>query len=356
MIVLARPSRADLDELVHQTHSFLWWYADLTTQSGDALVLIWSVGLPFLPTRADQRSAGPRAALSLALYREGRPDFFLLQDYGAANHSIDLGSGPLGDGQLGATVIRSRASSGVIELGVRLDESIPSSRRRLTGSLSLSGPEYATQEDSGAAPHLWTPRVVHGEARAELVLGQERVELHGAGYFDSNFGRTPLQSQQIARWLWGRVAFPDRTFAYYRTEGSEGRVETRIISQGAEDAGNVCSGDLRMARLQRSVFGLQAPRQVAFRAGGRTVSLELCPPVDDGPFYQRFLVHGRDQGGRTGRGVAEVVLPGRLDVPWQRPFLRMRTHVVGGPNSIWLPLFSGARRGRVGRMLGLEAR
>jgi hypothetical protein len=351
--VLASPSPSALPALLRHPEGFSWWYVDLTTPAGDGLVLIWSLGLPFLPPPPTV-TAAPRAArpaLSLAVYRRGRPDLYLLQDYGEASARVSLGRDVLGSGRLGETTFDAEIADDRLELRVRLDEPVPGTERRLTGSITLSGPACAAVEDRSEAQHLWAPRVLHGVARAALRLGQERVDLEGAGYFDSNFSRVPLRSQGIARWLWGRITFPDRTLAYYRTEGDDGQSATRILSQGLADPGQSRSGVLQTGNVKRGVFGVRSPRRVGFDFDDVRVMLELGQPVDDGPFYQRFLVRGRDGRGQLGHGIAEVVVPGSLDRPWQRPFIRMRTHVVGGQNSFWLPLFSGTRQGRIRRLL-----
>lgn len=352
MIALTSPSPAALLEVLNESTGFLWWYADLTTPAGDGLVLIWSLGLPFLPDRAEAQRPAGRPALSLATYRNGRSDFYLLQDYGRAACPVSIGSDRLGGGRLCQTIFRTVVRDEELELHVELDEPVPGSSGHLTGSFTLSGKAYPAPTADTEAVHLWAPLAVHASAQASLVLGTERIELSGAGYFDSNFSRAPLADQGIARWLWGRVAFADLTLAYYRTEMDDGRVVTRIVVQEAAGPVAVVSTPLRLGRARRGLFGLVSPRQIALSVGDREVTLDLGSPVEDGPFYQRFLVRGRDASGHTGHGIAELVAPGKLDVPWQRPLVRMRTHVVGGRNSFWLPLFSGFRARRLQRLLG----
>lgn len=67
---------------------------------------------------------------------------------------------------------------------------------------------------------------------------------------------------------------------------------------------------------------------------------------------QRMDSRARDWAGApVGFGIYEFVQPGRIDLPWQRPFVRMRTHRVGDENSALLPLFSGWEMGRERRWL-----
>ena len=53
-------------------------------------------------------------------------------------------------------------------------------------------------------------------------------------------------------------------------------------------------------------------------------------------------------------GIGENVVPDRVDSDLLRPLVRMRVHRAEGPNSRWLPLFSGDSDGRWARMLGLS--
>jgi hypothetical protein len=98
---------------------------------------------------------------------------------------------------------------------------------------------------------------------------------------------------------------------------------------------------------------LRWPRLARFPdPDGRPVEVEVRALLDDGPFYQRYLLAGRCEG-EHGRGVGENVVPGRVDGDVLRPLVSMRVHRVDGPNSMWLPLFCGDRAGRWSRLLGL---
>ena len=79
--------------------------------------------------------------------------------------------------------------------------------------------------------------------------------------------------------------------------------------------------------------------------------VEVAALLDDGPFYQRYLLRGRC-GDDEGYGIGEHVVPDRVDSGLLRPLVRMRVHRAAGRNSMWLPLFSGDSDGRWGRLLG----
>jgi hypothetical protein len=78
--------------------------------------------------------------------------------------------------------------------------------------------------------------------------------------------------------------------------------------------------------------------------------VEVSALLDNGPFYQRYLLRGRC-GPDEGYGIGENLVPDRVDTDLLRPLVRMRVHRAVGPNSMWLPLFSGDSEGRWGRLL-----
>ena len=110
--------------------------------------------------------------------------------------------------------------------------------------------------------------------------------------------------------------------------------------------------ELQTDGMSRSAWGLRWPRAATFcDPDGRTVHVEAAARVDNGPFYQRYLLRGRS-GDEEGHGIGENLVPDRVDSDLLRPLVRMRVHRAEGPNSMWLPLFSGDVDGRVRRLLG----
>ena len=81
---------------------------------------------------------------------------------------------------------------------------------------------------------------------------------------------------------------------------------------------------------------------------------EVASRIDDGPFYLRHTLRaGVTNASARTSGFLEVVDVGRIDRPWQRPFVRMRvTPKTPAATSLWHPLFAGSRAGRAGRQLG----
>jgi carotenoid 1,2-hydratase len=322
---------------------FAWWYADVVAPGGAGAVLLWSFGLPFLPDARQRPVARARAALSLALYEAGRPSFYLLQEHEDADWEG-------GRWRFGRSEIAVDESASRVQLRARLDLDLPAGDR-LRGTLALDGPRFE-MPSRGAGSHRWTPIAPH--ARAALDLGGRRV-IAGRGYFDANASTEALDALGIADWRWGRVAFPDHELVYFvcvsEREAERVHLALRVERDGAT---RLHEGvDASWIGERRAVYGLKHHRSLRLTsADGLEVEIDHRHLVDDGPFYLRFLTEGRDcRAGVTGLGSAERVVPNRVDLGWQRPFVRMRRHRLAGDNSIWLPLFSGPRRGRLGRLM-----
>ncbi|HXS18163.1 MAG TPA: hypothetical protein VN764_13290 [Polyangiaceae bacterium] len=349
---IADYSASHFAHTLHTVGSFAWWYADLTDSEGNGLVLVWAYGLPFLPGSRLPEPARARPSLHLAKYTRGRPTFYLLQRYLPQEASL----GHDGQGTLGACYFSVSESGHHIQLTSQLNLEIPGSQHRLTGELTLEGRKAALPTADGSPAHVWAPRCVAARGQAILAYDGEVHRLEGAAYFDSNLSRLPLQEQGISSWRWGRVSFDDETVVYYDISGRGGDKTTLVCSQGRNTKLHFIDAAPMFCRERRGNFGLSGPRQVDIETSHAHYRFSLEQLVDDGPFYQRYLVTGKRTslgphggGSATGHGIAELVHPSKVDVPWQRPFVAMKTHHIGARNSLLLPFFSGFRRDRAKR-------
>ncbi len=357
MIDIGSTSATVTPDLLSAPGGFVWWYADLVAPGGDGAVLIWSYGLPFLPGYADAARRGApqlpfqRPSLNLAVYRRGAPVFYLLQEYPAEAPPVR----PLPDEQrIGRSTFWRAVDGGRCTLGAALDCDLPGTRERVTGMLRVEGtaPLVDATPDS-AAPHLWTPLTgpATGTLRLELD-GCPFVRIEGRAYHDRNAGRVPLHDLGIDRWMWGRVPLADRELVYYLTWPTGGG---RPIHFGVEIRadGRLTRTELEveLGRERRTFGGLSRPECIALTAAGRYwVEVMHTRVVDAGPFYLRMLSEARTASGESAEGWSELCRPDRVDLAPHRPFVRMRVHRVDGPNSVWLPLFTGRRSGRVARL------
>ncbi len=358
MIDIGSTNAAVSADLLSAPGGFVWWYADLVAPGGDGAVLIWSYGLPFLPGYADAARRGApqlpfrRPSLNLAVYRRGAPVFYLLQEYPAESPPAC----PLTDEQrIGRSTFWRTADGGRCTLGAALDCALPGTRARLTGTLHVRGTARLPDPSrDSAAPHLWTPLTgpAAGTLRLELD-GRPFAQVQGRAYHDRNTGRVPLQELGIDRWMWGRVPLDRRELVYYLTWPKGGDRPIHFgVEIGADGRMTRTELEVELGRERRTFGGLSRPERIVLRAAGRAwMEVVHTRVVDAGPFYLRMLSEARTASGESAEGWSELCRPDRVDLAPHRPFVRMRVHRVDGPNSIWLPLFTGPRPGRVGRLV-----
>jgi len=347
---------------------FTWFYVDLVDDRGRGATLIWSWGLPFLPGYARSSRAGRpqlpvnRPSVNLVVYEGGRERFYLLSELAPDQCAWgpDSRSWRLGDCSFTWTDTPSAAGHGPTrELQADLDLALPTGGRA-TGRLWLSGP---LRRDPPGAPgpadppgtHVWAPMVAASRGGLELQTPGADLRVEGRAYHDRNSATRPLHELGMRSWLWGRLALPGRDLIFYRLVPSAPAEPPRdlVVEIAADGSSRVCEqAGLREAGLRRNLWGLPWPSSVTFAdPDGRPVEAQVSAVLDNGPFYQRYLLRGRC-GGQQGYGMGENLVPGRVDSDLLRPLVRMRVHRAGGPNSMWLPLFSGDCDGRWARMLG----
>ena len=356
--------------VLHSPGGFTWFYVDLVDDDGGGATLIWSWGLPFLPGYARASRVGrpqlpiDRPSVNLVVYGGGRERFYLLSELprDECSWSDDGRSWQMGGcsfqwidapGSDGAAPTRT--------LQADLDLALPTGGRA-KGQLWLSGSLRRDEHDfRGIGPadpsctHTWTPMLAASRGALELTTPDGSLRIEGRGYHDRNSAHKPLHGLGIRNWWWGRIAMPGRDLIFYRlTPSSPGAPPQDVVMEFAADG--TCRTPARAAlqagRMSRSTWGLRWPRAATFGdPDGRPIHVETVARVDNGPFYQRYLLRGRS-GGEEGHGIGENLVPDRVDSDLLRPLVRMRVHRADGPNSMWLPLFSGDVDGRVRRLFG----
>ena len=347
---------------------FTWFYVDLTDDRGRGATLIWSWGLPFLPGYARASRVGRpelpvnRPSVNLVVYEGGRERFYLLSeltpdqcDWGADGRSWRLGDCTFTwtDTPGVASGARNR------ELTADLDLALPTGGRA-TGQLRIAGPLRADPSGTAAdtdpaGTHVWAPMIAAASGSLKLSTPVGDVRVDGRGYHDRNSATRPLHDLGVQSWLWGRVSLPGRDLIFYRLMPSIPGQSPRdlVVEITGDGACRVREGaGLRVCGPRRSLWGLPWAGSVTFAdPDGYPVQVEVSTVLDNGPFYQRYLLRGRC-GDQQGYGMGENLVPDRVDSDLLRPLVRMRVHRAAGPNSIWLPLFSGDRVGRWARLLG----
>ncbi|HJL40717.1 MAG TPA: hypothetical protein RMG48_05380 [Myxococcales bacterium LLY-WYZ-16_1] len=361
-MMLQPPERPFDFDVLDAPGGFAWWYVDAFDASGNGLVVIWSWGLPFLPGYLDARRQGrpepPRArpSLNVVTYRDGEPDFYLLQEYDADRaHWTRRASREVWNFE--SSRFECVRSGGRVHLLGKLDCEVPGMSGRLTGDLRLEGPavHLARTDELPDSPHGWIPISTPSDLEAELSVGDETLlRLRGVAYFDRNASTRALDDLGIEHWIWGRSAAADRTAIVFGLFPPEGQPPLAFCAQLTPDGAMTLTrtGPPRLDGPRTGRFGM--PYWSALELTGRdgtAVRVAQDRIIEDGPFYLRTLGQLGLDGGPARESVTEWIRPDRVDRDWQRPLVRMRVHRARARNSMWLPLFSGPRTGRWGRLL-----
>lgn len=371
MIDIGSPREEMHPRCLEAPGGFAWWYVDLVAPDGAGLVLIWSYGLPFLPGYAAAARAGraqrplQRPSVNLAVYRGAVETFYLLQEHPPAGVAVDGSSGaePVDEGRgaemrIGGSRFASWTEAGRRRVEARLDCALPGTGERLTGTVRLDGVAREAAGPAAAAetvPHLWTPLTGPATAEADLrVGGRGLARFAGRGYHDRNGGTLPLHALGMDHWMWGRLPFRERERIYYLLWPSGSAAPKGLGVEIGGDGGERVLDGLRVEILgrRRSYLGLVWAERLRLWDGRRLwLEVEHTQPLDSGPFYIRYRAVGVAEDGERASAFGEVCYPHRVDRAAERPFVRMRVHRLAGGNSVWLPLFSGPRRGRAGRLV-----
>lgn len=353
ILTVCRPETLAEKFLLDEPGAFAWWYCDLVSPEGDGAVVIGFFGLPFLPDY--QRSRGvPREhpGLNVALYRSGKPEFYLLQEYQSA--SVEFGR-ERATMCLGDSVLTLSWEGSHVRLEGDLDLVVPGSRERTRGKLDVRG--FASRVDAmaGDPRHVWCPIAPSAVGRLELHDGRRALApIVGRAYVDANASAVSLPDLDLESWRWGRIAFPEREVVFYEMTGTNGATEPLVLSFPRSPAAATSkSSSIVRSCPRRGFYGLDwHERSELVDPSGSRISVHARHLVEDGPFYLRWLIEARcAETGEVGHGVSELVDVAKIDASWQRPFVRMRRHVCHGENSMWVPLFSGPRSGRATRLL-----
>lgn len=368
MIALCSADRAPDPSVLHSPGGFTWFYVDLVDDHGRGATVIWSWGLPFLPGYARAARTGrpelpiDRPSVNIVVYGPRGERFYLLSElpadqceWGADNRSWRMGDNHFSwvddGGRNGDAPTRT--------LSADLDLALPTGGRAI-GRLTVAGrvrrdPTGADLGSGGSGSHDWTPMIAASHGALELNTPGGRIEVAGRAYHDRNSAHRPLQALGIGSWVWGRLALPGRDLIFYRLNpAAPGTVPRDIVVELGEDGSCRAREDVAVQAgpVRRSTWGLRWPSGMSFPdPDGRPVRIDVDALLDNGPFYQRYLLRGRC-GDDEAYGIGENLVPARVDTDLLRPLVRMRVHRAQGPNSMWLPLFSGDSDGRWRRLLG----
>ena len=352
--------------------SFSWWYIDVLNEQGDGCVCIFSQGLPFLPASDTPKS--DRYAVNVVIYKDGKEVFYLLQEFPKSEvHFEKTESHPLSIArkerwQIGGHAFHRHIQDGVVHCVVELcsvehaDSGQTGKSHAVAGKIELSGTLLSNLDRVGHAgsQHQWIPMTTQCKANVSLQMEHQAMSFDGQAYHDSNISTQPLERLSIDYWWWARASFENQTWLVYLVEGVEladssthsGTPVWMVASVSAQ--GEWTQHLVRSVNVltkRQSLYGLTMPlKWEILLESGESIQIEKVAGLDDSPFYQRVQIQMTCDG-EKGLGFMEHVVPTKLNIPWQQPFIRMKTHFQNTPGSFFSPLFTGPSSNRWSRQL-----
>ena len=363
LITLSPPTRSLDRALLDRPGAFAWWYVDLVNDRGDGAVIIWSWGLPFLPGIASSarrdRPVVPRSrpSLNVALYKDHKLDAYMLREFApeacqwhACDHRWSFEDNTMAIEREGDRV----------RLTIDLDSAIPGTHERWRGRIEAHGvARRAVSEDQRRGVdehHDWSPVMIGATAHVDVCAAGVRYAFEARAYHDRNGGVAPLHDLGFERWIWGRLPRADGGESIYYILWPRGGGEPTSLGLEIDAEGHTTRLDdleLRTSRTRRTMAGMRWSRSwEIWHEGALWQRVKAHSIVDNGPFYLRFFIHATNAHGASTWGIGESCEPDRVDMMRHRPLVSMRVQQPSDArDSMWLPLFTGPRSGRLGRLV-----
>lgn len=315
-----------------------WWYFDAISDDGeDALVLVWYAALPFDPAyglaslrhiRQPDRYPKPNpldhCAIGFSWYHKGKTVAYALNAFQA-----DQFSHGLTEGSLDLNVSRNqlnRSPDGRYQLQVQTPV-LGLGKKHAHVDLEFIPNHHMTawERELGREghSHLWILAAADCIVQGEVRVGKKLLKFQGRGYHDHNAGDDEL-SRSFEKWYWGRFHHDQSTTVYYVCESMSGQSEGLWLEC---DSGQVKSFDsmksLACQDPKRTVFGISYHEQMSSPDG--LANWSLGKPVDQGPFYLRWVSRHSQICPRSGHGLgfSELLQANNLNRPlfnWMIPY------------------------------------
>jgi carotenoid 1,2-hydratase len=201
-------------------------------------------------------------------------------------------------------------------LTVRIDELGCPLPRRIRGTVRVY-PHAMTGHTAhldAAGRHRWSPMAP--AARVEVALDRPGLRWSGEGYFDSNAGDRPMETDFVG-WDWSRTGLRDGAALLYdvrRRDASRRLISLRVGREGAVTA----MEPRPIVQLPNTLWGVA--RQT--RADDPT-AVWVQRTLVDAPFYARSEV-ATEIAGETAVAMHESLSLDRFRAPWVQAMLPFR--------------------------------
>ena len=249
---------------------YAWWYLDaISADRRFGLTIIGFVGSVFSPYYKASGRAHPEehCSINVALYGPRSNRWTMTERTSAQVHrTADMF-------QVGPSAMHWDGDALVIdihEIACPIPFPVRGTVRLYPEQISETA--FALHEDG---QHLWHP--IAPRARVEVSMDAPGISWSGSGYFDSNFGREPLEGG-FREWQWSRAHLKEDVAVIYegeRRDGSDFAMAMRYDRQGVWHDADLPPS----ARLPGTTFGM--PRRT------RGTNASVTKTWENAPFYSR---------------------------------------------------------------------
>ena len=187
---------------------------------------------------------------------------------------------------------------------------------RMRGTITLT-PSAVTAVELPLTPdgaHVWRPFAP--TARINVDLEATGWQFDGHGYFDSNFGTRPLESD-FKTWVWARYPTATGATCFYDAKRTDGSTLDTAISFAPDGTAAHVAGPPQTP-FKRTLWALRRDT----RADAGTTPKQIKAMLD-APFYSRSVVETQIDG-EVVQGVHEALDLTRYANPILKPMLAVR--------------------------------
>ncbi len=312
-----------------------WWYFDALSEDRNwFFVIIFYQGNPFSPEyirSIKKNSTDPDQfpAVSISIYNRNKTEFYSFVEYSADDFNWDTESDSC---SVGPHRFSKSENESKLVYSIVLNDVLPSGHS-IKAELEFNSSIITEPTIDSKNPnehHFWNliqPKAeVSGTIEIKGKSGFQNIEFTGSGYHDHNVGLEPMK-EDFKDWYWGRYHLENSTLIYYvMNRLNEKQHKAWLISN---ENGEVIDefSSVEIEGFLRNMFGLRSARKISLKSGESEVTVQAALPLDDGPFYQRFLgraIMHKDGKVSVAEGISEYIYPENIYSKKFWPAVKMR--------------------------------
>lgn len=312
-----------------------WWYFDALSEDGNwSFVIIFYQGNPFSPEyirNIENISSTPDdfPAVSISVYNRNKTEFYSFVEYSADDFNWDKKSDSC---SVGPHSFSKSENDSQLVYSIHLQDTLTSGHS-IKGDIDFNSPIITKASIDSKNPgehHFWNliqPKAeVSGTIEINGKSGEHKIKFDGSGYHDHNVGLEPMK-EDFKDWYWGRYHFENSTLIYYvMNRLNEKQYKAWLISNKDGEVIDEFSSANTEGFL-RNMFGLRSARKITLKSVDSEVTVQAALPLDDGPFYQRFLgraILHKDGKVSVTEGISEFIYPENIYTRKFWPAIKMR--------------------------------